>query len=193
MAPTPNNLCQVAPFQVTGSEGRPCVVSVNLGNSLPTNTPGFDIATDILGDLQLVYFDQSKAGGVSLSNCVPIAKIPSYLGQMMKEHAGLVDLEVASSLLPRDVTKAAAEAAIQCMAPGIVGTVHTEKDSTTSASSTVTSTIRLAENENGYYTPQMRDLTGRMMQWRMRHERKGLTDYFQEFGSPVRRLVANPI
>ena len=34
----------------------------------------------------------------------------------------------------------------------------------------------------------VRDLMGRMIQWRMRHERKGLTDYFQPLGGSMKRF-----
>jgi len=119
-------------------------VVLNLGNSLPTNTPGFDIATDVLGALTLVYFDQNKQPGCSIKNVVPIVPVPSEgnsLSDMVKDSAGLFDAVIDESLLPHGVSLATFIENIATMPLGIIGTISDETFSNT--------TILLQENAEG--------------------------------------------
>jgi|GEM_PF-1384922 len=141
MAPTAGSKCYFMPFCFDKNTKR---VVLNLGNSLPTNTPGLDIATDVLGALTLVYFDQNKKSGCWPENVVRILNIPSKgnsLNDMVKDSAGLFDAVIDENLLPHGVSLATFIENIATMPLGIIGTISNETFSNT--------TILLQENAEG--------------------------------------------
>lgn len=125
MAPTSNSHCYFMPFDFDPSTHR---FVLNLGNSLPTNTPGFDTALNVLGDMTLVYFDQGKKAACDLSNAVPCLKIipeneckQSLVEALMKNSAGLLDAPIDTALLPEGVSAEQAIKNITTMPMGILG------------------------------------------------------------------------
>ncbi|MCY7297253.1 hypothetical protein [Alteromonas sp. a30] len=141
MAPSQGSPCYFTPFCFDKNAKR---VVLNLGNSLPTNTPGFDIATDVLGALTLVYFDQNKQAGCSLGNAVHVLHIPSEgtsLSDIVSLSAGLFDATVDESLLPQGMSLETFVENIATMPLGIIGTIKTATAPHT--------TILLQENNEG--------------------------------------------
>jgi len=137
MAPLPNGMCYFAPFNAYDVDGQ-SVVTLNLGNALNTNAPGYDVATDALGDLSLVYFNQGTPAVIELSNAVTFAKLPNNMDQVLKNSAGIIDLSVDNTLLPKDISLSEANQAVLSMPLGLIGELNGTK------------TILLAENIFGY-------------------------------------------
>lgn len=141
LAPFGKSLCYFAPFNVSTANGK-SVITLNLGNSLATNKPGYDIATNKLGALKLVYFNQRRSQEISLNNAVTLAQIPgNYPGglpALMKNSAGILDVPIDAALLPKDITPEQATADVLAMPLGLVGASGGQP------------TIWLAENILGY-------------------------------------------
>lgn len=141
MAPTSKSICYFAPFNAFSENGK-SVITLNLGNALATNRPGYDIAADKLGALKLVYFNQRQGAEISLNNAVTVADIPDdYPGglpALMKNNAGILDVTVNDAQLPKDITPQQANADVLSMPLGLVG------------SSNGRPVIWLAENIYGY-------------------------------------------
>jgi hypothetical protein len=143
-----SSICYFAPFQ-TRQAGSAVQVTLNIGNALATDRPGyndpanrFGVDLTALGNLTLVYFDQSQAQTISLSNAVPFAALPgdsASMAQLMNAGAGIITLQVDPALLPPGVTVAQANAAILSMPLGLLG-----------QSASVPRTIWCAENLQGY-------------------------------------------
>ncbi|MFT5161590.1 MAG: hypothetical protein ACI9FJ_000155 [Alteromonadaceae bacterium] len=146
MAPFGNSTCYFAPFNVQSIDNK-TRVTVNLGNSLATNKPGYlidecgyGIAQDALGDLTLGYFDQMNKV-ISSANFIPFANLPTQraeLAALMNTSAGIHTYEIDKSVLPEGVTVDEANTAILTMPLGLMG------------QSNGAPVIWLAENINGY-------------------------------------------
>jgi hypothetical protein len=137
-------MCYFSPFNATEVNGE-TMVTINLGNGLNTNKPGFDVAMDLLGDLSLVYFDQSGGvqgtvaeAGVYPSNAVPFATLPLNMSEVMQNSAGILDIKVDASLLPAGVSVEKANQDILNMPLGLSGFTGGKAN------------IWLAENVEGY-------------------------------------------
>jgi hypothetical protein len=124
MAPVGKSICYFAPFNAVSVNGK-SIITLNLGNSLATNKPGYDFATNKLGALKLVYFNQRRSQEISLNNAVTLAEIPgNYPGglpALMKNNAGILDVAINPALLPKDITPAQANADVLNMPLGLVG------------------------------------------------------------------------
>lgn len=120
MAPAKDSVCYFAPFNVESANGK-TVITLNLGNALATNKPGYDIAGDQLGDLKLVYFNQRQSASISLNNAVTVAGIPGDLAALMKNSAGILDVPIDATLLPKDITPGQASADVLSMPLGLIG------------------------------------------------------------------------
>ncbi|MFZ6759509.1 hypothetical protein ACO0K9_20070 [Undibacterium sp. Ji50W] len=141
--------CNFAPFctQVL-SNSNEVLITVNLGNSLATDKPGyndpkqgFGVALPALGALFLVYFDQKQEVGISLKNAVSIAALPNdpvQMAQLMTVSGGILTVKVDPALLPPGLTVQQAEQKVLTMPLGLIGR---------KAPAPV---IWLAENINGY-------------------------------------------
>ncbi|MCH8617491.1 hypothetical protein [Undibacterium sp. TS12] len=133
--PNSNTQCNFAPFctqVLSDSNGsKEVLITVNLGNSLATNKPGyndpaqgFGVALYALGDLFLVYFDQSQGTGISLNNAVTIAALPNdpaQMAELMTVSGGILTVKVNPSLLPPGLTLQQAEQGVLTMPLGLVG------------------------------------------------------------------------
>lgn len=142
MAPVGSkSLCYFAPFNAASVNGK-SIITLNLGNSLATNRPGYDFATNKMGALKLVYFNQRRSREISLNNAVTVAEIPgNYPGglpALMKNNAGILDVSINAALLPKDITPAQANADVLNMPLGLVGVSNGQP------------VIWLAENILGY-------------------------------------------
>lgn len=150
--PNSNTQCNFAPFctQVL-SDSNDCkevLITVNLGNSLATDKPGyndpaqrFGVALYALGDLFLVYFDQSQGAGINLNNAVTIAALPNdptQMAELMTVSGGILTVKVNPALLPPGLTVQQAEQGVLTMPLGLVG------------KNAFFQIIWLAENINGY-------------------------------------------
>lgn len=153
MAPLTNSKCYFAPFNAIAS-GSNTLVTLNLGNSLVTNSPGYDIAYDMTGTLTVVYFDQTISEGISLSNAVPFANLPTDFATTLEDSAGIIELTVDANLLPANVTAAQANTAILSSPLGLVGALselaETEGTSAANWASATAIAIYLAENVKGF-------------------------------------------
>ncbi|MFZ6746034.1 hypothetical protein ACO0LC_22645 [Undibacterium sp. JH2W] len=150
--PNSNTRCNFAPFctQVLSdsNDSKEVLITVNLGNSLATNKPGyndpvqgFGVAMYALGDLFLVYFDQSQETGISLNNAVTITALPNdpaQMAELMTVSGGILTVKVNPALLPPDLTLQQAEQGVLTMPLGLVG------------KNAFFQIIWLAENINGY-------------------------------------------
>lgn len=125
LAPPSGSKCYFAPFNFDQQEQR---LVLNLGNSLPTNTPGYDTAEDILGDVVVVYFDQDQKLGIHTDNAVPFVSVPSgaALKDLLQHSAGIMDTVIDSNLLPKGISTDVAAAKIANMPLGLMQT-NTEK------------------------------------------------------------------
>lgn len=141
LAPTQNGNtpCYFAPFDVRDGEKDGTLVTLNLGNSLPTNKPGYDIAMDVLGPLTLVYFDQAKAPVISIDNAVTFARLPADMETELRLSAGILEVAIDDSLLPTGIDGETAAKHISTMPLGLVGEPQP-----------ATKKIWLAENLQGY-------------------------------------------
>lgn len=141
MAPVGRSICYFAPFNAA-SVNNQSIITLNLGNALATNKPGYDIATDQMGDLKLVYFNQRQSKEISLDNAVTVADIPGAypggLAALMKNSAGILDVSVNAALLPKDITPEQANADVLAMPLGLIGSPAGQP------------TVWLAENILGY-------------------------------------------
>lgn len=141
LAPVGKSICYFAPFNVSTVNGK-SVITLNLGNSLATNKPGYDFATNKMGALKLVYFNQNRSREISLNNAVTVAGIPgNYPGglpALMKNNAGILDVFIDAALLPKDITPGQANADVLNMPLGLVGVSNGQP------------VIWLAENILGY-------------------------------------------
>lgn len=133
-----------APFNAFDFGGQ-SVVTLNLGNALNTNGPGYNVATNTLGDLSLVYFNteadkvNAEPGEtINLSNAITFAKVPKPMDEILRHSAGIIDYSIDSTLLPKDISLAKANQAILNMPLGLIGEIGGVK------------TILLAENKYGY-------------------------------------------
>ncbi|MBI1771524.1 MAG: hypothetical protein HYR68_04070 [Burkholderiales bacterium] len=141
--------CNFAPFctQVLTNSNE-VLITVNLGNSLATDKPGyndpehgFGVALKALGALFLVCFDQTKGTGISLNNAVTIAALPNtpaQMAQLMTVSGGILTVKIDPALLPSGLTVQQAQQKVLTMPLGLVGGP---------ASAQI---IWLAENINGY-------------------------------------------
>lgn len=86
------NPCYFAPF-FTSADGKSVVV--NLGNSLPTDVPGFTPWEEVLGELWLVALPKGK---ISPNEATPLAQIP-HDEQFISQNAGFF-----SATLEEDVS-----------------------------------------------------------------------------------------
>ena len=140
LAPKDNNqMSYFAPVQFDSDKK---LLTLNLGNALSTNKPGYDIAGDKLGKLSVVYFDQNQSKGISLDNAVVFANLPpdsASINAQMKISGGIFCLEIDKACLPADLTQDQAAACISSMPLGLVGTA-----------SDGTQTLWLCEQEQGY-------------------------------------------
>ncbi|MFZ2999369.1 MAG: hypothetical protein WA071_03445 [Undibacterium umbellatum] len=150
--PNSNTQCNFAPFctQVLSDskDSKEVLITVNLGNSLATDKPGyndpaqgFGVALYALGDLFLVYFDQSQETGISLNNAVTIAALPNdptQMAELMTVSGGILTVKVNPALLPPGLTVQQAEQGVLTMPLGLVG------------KNTFFQIIWLAENIHGY-------------------------------------------
>lgn len=150
--PNSNTQCNFAPFctQVLSDskDSKEVLITVNLGNTLATDKPGyndpaqgFGVALYALGDLFLVYFDQSQETGISLNNAVAIAALPNdptQMAELMTVSGGILTVKVNPALLPPGLTVPQAEQGVLTMPLGLVG------------KNTFFQIIWLAENIHGY-------------------------------------------
>lgn len=150
--PNSNTQCNFAPFctQVLSDskDSKEVLITVNLGNTLATDKPGyndpaqgFGVALYALGDLFLVYFDQSQETGISLNNAVAIAALPNdptQMAELMTVSGGILTVKVNPALLPPGLTVQQAEQGVLTMPLGLVG------------KNTFFQIIWLAENIHGY-------------------------------------------
>ncbi|MFZ6873251.1 hypothetical protein ACO0LF_14450 [Undibacterium sp. Di27W] len=150
--PNSSAQCNFAPFctqtHASGNNGNEVLITVNLGNSLATDKPGyndpaqrFGVALQALGELFLVYFDQSLGTGINLSNAVTIAALPNdpaQMAQLMTVSGGILTVKVDPALLPPGLTVQQAEQKILTMPLGLMG------------KKAPAPIIWLAENINGY-------------------------------------------
>lgn len=140
--------CNFAPF-CTQELGNEVLITVNLGNSLATDKPGyndpehgFGVDLSTLGELFLVCFDQSQGAGIGLNNAVTIAALPNdpaKMAQLMTVSGGILTVKVDPALLPAGLTVQQAEQKVLTMPLGLMG----KKKSAPSV-------IWLAENIYGY-------------------------------------------
>ena len=121
MVPT-NDTAYYAPFNIDDSN----VITLNLGNSLPTNTPGNDILSSKLGDIWLVAF---PGGDISPNNATRLFQIGIDGEDFLAQGAGFV-----SSPLDEDWSSTPL---------GILSIVND--------GGSLSETILLAENEEGLY------------------------------------------
>ena len=82
-----------APFKVSGSS-----ISVNLSNSLATNKPGEAFSEKRLGKLELVYFDTSNGGDISVSSAQAIAEIDYLPTTFMTQDGGIFAANLADGV-----------------------------------------------------------------------------------------------
>ncbi|MBC3919052.1 hypothetical protein H8L32_16290 [Undibacterium sp. CY18W] len=150
--PNSNAQCNYAPFctqEINKSDGsNEVLITVNLGNSLATDKPGyndpaqgFGIALSALGELFLVYFDQNQGTGISLNNAVTIAALPNdpaQMAELMTTSGGILTVKVDPTLLPPGLTVQQAEQKVLTMPLGLMG------------KKSPAPVIWLAENINGY-------------------------------------------
>jgi hypothetical protein len=124
LAPFGKSICYFAPFNVESTNDN-IVITLNLGNALATDKPGYDIAGEQMGDLKLVYFNQRQSAGISLNNAVTLAGIPGDypggLAGLMKNSAGILDVSINPSLLPKDIAPAQANDDVMSMPLGLIG------------------------------------------------------------------------
>lgn len=147
------SLCNFSPFctQVHNNntnDNKEVWITVNLGNSLATDKPGyndpkqgFGVAMKNLGDLFLVCFDQTKMTGISTGNIVKVTalpKDPEQMKELMTVSGGILTVKVDPALLPSGMTVQQAEQKVQTMPMGLVG------------GPTSAPIIWLAENIHGY-------------------------------------------
>ncbi|MFZ6769656.1 hypothetical protein ACO0LM_21590 [Undibacterium sp. Di26W] len=150
--PNSSAQCNFAPFctQVLSNsdDSNEVLITVNLGNSLATDKPGyndpaqgFGVALSALGELFLVYFDQNQGPGISLTNAVTIAALPNdpvQMAQLMTVSGGILTVKVDPALLPPGLTVQQAEQKVLSMPLGLIG------------KKAFAPIIWLAENINGY-------------------------------------------
>jgi len=111
-----------APFTLEESG----IITLNLGNSLPTNTPGNDIYLDKLGTIWLVAFPN---GDISVNNAIKLVNIPIDSKEFIGDSAGFF-----SETLDGDWSETPL---------GII--------SVQNSGITVVETILLAEEKDGYF------------------------------------------
>lgn len=120
LVPTANSSAFYTPFAIDESG----VISLNLGNSLPTETPGSNLYQGKLGELWLVGFPH---GDINLQNMQKLTRIPYEDADFLTNKAGIFthQLEEDWSETPLGIFS--------------IG------------SNDLTETILLAEDPNGYY------------------------------------------
>ena len=125
--------CNYAPFQTVKSDTG-VIVTVDLSNALLTRKPGFLPATELLGGLELVYFDQAAQTRIGLDNAVVLAEIKASDSTLMHSAGGVIDIVVNG------------EESLLAMPMGIVG-----RGSRPPGEGSATDIIWLAENIEGYF------------------------------------------
>lgn len=122
MVPPSGSYAYSAPFNID-EQG---LLTLNLGNSLPTNTPGNDVYLSKLGTLNLVAFPN---GDVSVENAHKIVEISVSGKEFIASGAGFFSYQLKEDWSETPL--------------GIM--------STTSTPNSIENTIILAENKDGYY------------------------------------------
>jgi len=82
MFPTPKSIAFYAPFDINENG----IISVNLGNALPTETPGKNLYQEELGELWLVGFPH---GEISIENMEQLVRIPYEEADFISKKAGV--------------------------------------------------------------------------------------------------------
>lgn len=132
-----SSICYFAPF-ITSSVNGETTITLNFGNALATNKPGYDISKDKLGKLTLVYFNQNKSQGISLKNAVTICELPDDLSSVMINRAGILDMFINNYLHTHEDSVEQVNADILSMPLGLLGDVKGNRS------------IWLAENVLGF-------------------------------------------
>ena len=78
--------CYFAPFTIDANN----VLTLNLGNSLPTEVPGSTPYADLLGDLELVSFTKRDTSAANATSIAPI----EYSEEMITNQAGFVTMKL---------------------------------------------------------------------------------------------------
>jgi hypothetical protein len=98
LLPLGNSMTNSSPVVVNDDNGT-SRVTLNLGNAIATEKPGFSLTPIVTEGLALVYFDQQKGAGISIDNAVIVAMLPTDMIEQLTTAAGIVDVVVDNDLL----------------------------------------------------------------------------------------------